>query len=488
MEFSAKRIVAHIPDGCDLDAFTKRLKSLAPFESNEIDDVLACIGKSIRVRAKRDIVFERGCDNLHLLLSGWVCKGKIGHDGRCRASMLYLPGDILDLDRLYISSTDFQFTAFTDSVVASIDRRQLFDLIRSQPRIAYALAAVTTDENRRLCEKIGGCSARTARERLCHLICETAMRLKAIGYSDGSVMEWPLTQEQTAEFIGLTSVHLNRVLQEVRAEGLIEWKATTLKILDWQRLLLFADFDPQFLTQAEPDQALQQAMSNLPCPSKVSESSIDHDLSDVSRHEIGHRMKNLFAMVHSLVAQTLRDDTKTDLSQLRDQLLARIQTLGAAAQELVDNDWRAGSLASMVGKALSIHRGTGRIDCSGPDVTLSGHALMALALALHELQTNAMKHGSLSVEDGRVSLFWKVIDHSADRHLWMQWSEHDGPPAVPPEHKGFGTRILASATPRALSGEVCMDYTPQGLTWLLSAPLKNFLMEEESRSSKISAA
>ena len=96
---------------------------------------------------------------------------------------------------------------------------------------------------------------------------------------------------------------------------------------------------------------------------------------------------------------------------------------------------------------------------------------MTIALALHELQTNASKHGSLSSDEGRVALYWKIVEMNGSGHLWMQWSESGGPAVAPLKRFGFGPRQVSTATARALSGEAILDYTPEGLTGLLIAPL-----------------
>lgn len=102
---------------------------------------------------------------------------------------------------------------------------------------------------------------------------------------------------------------------------------------------------------------------------------------------------------------------------------------------------------------------------------VGSNAVMALTLALHELGTNAIKYGALSAPGGTIDLFWKLIDGVPGRRLWMQGVEHCGPPVEPPARKGFGSRLVSSATGRALGGEVELVYDHSGVTWLLVAPL-----------------
>lgn len=455
------------------DPLATRLRRLTALDEGEIDSILDLYVGTFVVKPKRDFLGERGSGHLHVLLDGWACKYKMGHDGRRRIAMLYLPGDILDLDRLYLSTLDSQFSTFAGCEIARLDRMGMLEIFGRNLKIAHTLAALAIDENRRLAENVNSLAARSARERLCHLICEIIVRMQIVGRSDGVCVEWPLIQEQVAEIIGLTSVHLNRVLQEVRAEGLIEWKGCGLRVLDWGRMAVLADFDPAYLGSGQPDPVLRGVFAQLPGRRRIDgpNDSETSDLSGIARSEIAHRMKNLFGMAQALVAQSLKDDARETIGDLRERLLARLHALGQAAEELAENDWSEGSLNSAIQKTLSIYRGTGRIDCSGPDIRLGGQSLLAIVLALHELQTNATKHGALSSIEGRVKLVWTVLEGESGKKLWMQWSEHGGPATRRPTRQGFGTRILTSATPRALMGDARLDYGPDGCKWSLTAPL-----------------
>ena len=150
----------------------------------------------------------------------------------------------------------------------------------------------------------------------------------------------------------------------------------------------------------------------------------------------------------------------------------RLTAMGGALDLLLRNDWQPGSLRATIRAGLAHPVDfRERIRCDGPDVEVGSNAVMALTLAFHELQTNAIKYGALSSPDGVVDLFWKIIDGPAGQRLWMQWAEHDGPPVIPPTKQGLGTRLISKATGRALGGEVELEYAPHGLTWFLIAPL-----------------
>lgn len=192
---------------------------------------------------------------------------------------------------------------------------------------------------------------------------------------------------------------------------------------------------------------------------------------DLVHSELRHRFRNIVAVTQSLVNQTLRDGVS--IIEARDSLNQRLAAMGGAVDLLLRNDWQPGSLRALIRTTLTYPVDcSARIRCDGPDLQVGSAAVMALTLALHELQTNAIKYGALSSPDGIVELFWKVIDGPEGQRLWMQWAERDGPPVRPPEKQGFGTRLISKATGRVLGGKVELEYTPTGLSWFLVAPIE----------------
>jgi two-component sensor histidine kinase len=205
-------------------------------------------------------------------------------------------------------------------------------------------------------------------------------------------------------------------------------------------------------------------------PSTIEALLADATSLELVESEIRHRFKNIVTVTQSLVNQTLRDGIPT--AQARESLNRRLSAMGAAIDLLLKNDWQPGSFRETVGKALALHDGYhDRIHCDGPELMIGSNAVLALTLALHELGTNAIKHGALSEPDGAVNLFWKLIDGPPGPRFWMQWVEHDGPPVTPPSGTGFGSRLIGKATARALGGEADLDFNPGGLNWVLIAPL-----------------
>ncbi|MBB4007794.1 HWE histidine kinase domain-containing protein [Allorhizobium taibaishanense] len=190
------------------------------------------------------------------------------------------------------------------------------------------------------------------------------------------------------------------------------------------------------------------------------------------RGELSHRMKNLLALVQSIARQTLRDDA--EMAVAKPAFLARLAALGRAHDILIQPNQTATTLEA-VAKTVVEDQLMGRIFIDGPLITLSPKSGLAIALAFHELTTNAIKYGALSNQHGTVSITWEVANSDEER-LSLQWVERGGPIVKQPEKKGFGSRMIERALEAYVRGEVRVDYLPTGVTFSLNAPLR-FLAE-----------
>ena len=117
--------------------------------------------------------------------------------------------------------------------------------------------------------------------------------------------------------------------------------------------------------------------------------------------------------------------------------------------------------------------GDGRIEIDGPLVSLPADAAQAVGLALHELATNAIKYGALSGPTGTVTLRWRIVVEDGSS-LRLSWSERGGPPVTPPSRTGFGSVVVQRMVSSAVSGRVTIDFSPEGLLWVLDIPPENF--------------
>jgi PAS domain S-box-containing protein len=188
--------------------------------------------------------------------------------------------------------------------------------------------------------------------------------------------------------------------------------------------------------------------------------------------ELQHRIKNTLAMVQAIASQTLRG--AADIDEAREALAARLISLGRAHDILTQASWKAAPIMEVVQGALSVHAqaGPARIRIGGPNVLLGAKSALSLALALHELATNAAKYGALSNESGVVELRWHVVHEDEAPRFCLTWSEQGGPPILaPPARRGFGSRLIERSFATEVGGEVKLTYAPTGLVCRLEAPL-----------------
>jgi two-component sensor histidine kinase len=184
--------------------------------------------------------------------------------------------------------------------------------------------------------------------------------------------------------------------------------------------------------------------------------------------ELSHRTKNLLAVVVAIARQTAQ--YAVDVKQYQACFVERLQALEHCHDLLVKDDWHGATLQDLVTVQMSPfdEPNSGRIDEAGPPVVLKPNAVQYLGLALHELATNASKHGALSVPDGKVVIRWAVDDH--DNRVRFSWCETGGPIIVQPQRKGFGRLVIEEIVPRALNGSGSLDFSASGVSWTFEFP------------------
>ena len=154
--------------------------------------------------------------------------------------------------------------------------------------------------------------------------------------------------------------------------------------------------------------------------------------------ELNHRVKNVLSVVQALAMRTLSD--KRSIAEVREALSQRLLALSRGHDLLVASDWRGALLKDLVAAEVSAFGD--RVRVGGPDVTINAKVAQSLVLVVHELVTNASKHGALSNDSGRVTLVWSITGEGEGRRLRLRWKETGGPPVSPPEQKGFGSTLL----------------------------------------------
>lgn len=176
----------------------------------------------------------------------------------------------------------------------------------------------------------------------------------------------------------------------------------------------------------------------------------------VSR-EIVHRSRNLFSVIQSVTAQTFAAHESPE--KIRDALMARLQALSRCHAALVDADWSGIGLGGIARGEVAAFGD--RVEIAGPDVTLAPAAGQTVALVLHELGTNAAKHGALSSPTGRVELTWKLRDGG----LEFVWKERGGPRVTPPVRLGFGRKLIGRIAEQEFGHAPSIDFRPEGLVY-----------------------
>jgi PAS domain S-box-containing protein len=187
-------------------------------------------------------------------------------------------------------------------------------------------------------------------------------------------------------------------------------------------------------------------------------------------NELNHRVKNTLAIVQSIAVQTLKGEDVPP--SVRRSFESRLAALAAAHDLLTTENWVTASLRQVILKAgLGCGAGTGRLSADGPDVRLQPKTAVSVAMAIHELCTNAVKYGALSSEAGTAEVRWTIAGGEEGRRLTLVWREQGGPPVVPPAQRGFGTRLIERGLAADLGGTARIDFRPEGVVCTVEAPL-----------------
>lgn len=187
--------------------------------------------------------------------------------------------------------------------------------------------------------------------------------------------------------------------------------------------------------------------------------------------ELSHRTKNLLAVIVSMVRQTARLCTDTEAFQ--DELVQRLHAMAASHDLLVAGDWAGAPLRGLIDAVLEPFGGSfvKVVQTDGPDIFLNANAIQNIALALHELATNAAKYGAMSVPTGRVKISWKLESRDDDRRvLSFTWTEVGGPPVKKPQRTGFGHVVVDRVIARALEADVSYQFDEPGVVWSIAMP------------------
>lgn len=197
--------------------------------------------------------------------------------------------------------------------------------------------------------------------------------------------------------------------------------------------------------------------------------------------EVNHRSKNMLSIVSAIARQTKAPSRDDYIIRFSD----RIHALAASHDLLSSKQWQAIAITELISAQLSHFQELmgSRVTIEGPAVSLSAASAQFLGMVVHELATNAAKHGALSNQAGRVSLRWEIDRTPDDQRFTVVWIESDGPPVVPPSQRGYGSTVIKSMAELSLDGRVALDFAPSGLRWRLDCPAGKVLYTAATNSS-----
>ena len=193
--------------------------------------------------------------------------------------------------------------------------------------------------------------------------------------------------------------------------------------------------------------------------------------------ELAHRTKNLLAVIQAMIHQAARGSGVP--AEFQRGINERIAALGRSIDLLTAKQWSGASIDKVVETQVATFLGSGeQLETKGESFLLKPDAVQNLGLVLHELATNAVKYGALSVRRGRLVVAWQVsLAATAEPDLRISWQEFGGPAATPPAAKGFGSKIVEGHAAASFNGRVTVDYRDSGLLWVLEAPLSAFVSD-----------
>lgn len=230
------------PLAMKLEQFTR----FDPTERARLDDLIRngsrCYGRGESILSAGDRT-----DEIHLVVSGLAARSKITRDGHRQLMAFLVPGDLCDVEIFVLEAMDHDIVALTETSCALIPVTEMKRLLTESSNLTRALWWSTMTDAAILREWVVNHGARDARSRLAHILCELLIRYRVVGLGRCNSVPFPMTQEELSDATGMTSVHLNRVLRDLRAEGLIELKSKVLQICDFARLSEVAQYEAAYL-------------------------------------------------------------------------------------------------------------------------------------------------------------------------------------------------------------------------------------------------
>lgn len=232
---------------------TRKLASYIALSSDELA-VLADLHRNRRtVRTGVDLVHEGQRGHAAFILArGWVCSYKVLPDGGRQVIDFQIPGDFLGLRSLLLRTSDHNFVPVTDIEVSEVAAADLLAAFGRTPRLAAAVLWAASRDEAMVVEHLVDLGRRSAQVRTAHFVLELGARLKLVGMGSASGFRCPLTQYMLADALGLSAIHLNRVLRQLRELGLMTFQKGVVTYANLPGLMTLAEFDPAYLDDHSP--------------------------------------------------------------------------------------------------------------------------------------------------------------------------------------------------------------------------------------------
>lgn len=241
-----------------LALFLRRLLLRSTLGPAERDAVLALPATAMPVKARTDIIYPgQTVDHACLVAEGLLGRYDQMADGSRQTTSLYIPGDMCDLMSVVLPTAGWGIAAFAPTTLVQVPHEALRKLVIRFPDLALSFWRDTAVDAATLAKWVSNIGRRDARARVAHLFCEMGRRMEQAGLGTRTSYAFPATQEQLGETLGLTGIHINRVLRGLREDGLVRFKSGLVAIDSLPGLEHLAEFDTRFLMLSEPSPTRQ---------------------------------------------------------------------------------------------------------------------------------------------------------------------------------------------------------------------------------------
>jgi CRP-like cAMP-binding protein len=236
----------------DIEVFLNKLHSIGKLEQRHRDAIMRMPVQRQTLERGQDAVME-GLIMHHccIVLSGMVLRHKTMRDGNRQVLSFHPPGDIPDLQSLHLQRVDYTLSACTTTVIGMVQHREIHALLDEHPDLTGLLWRDTLVDSAKFLTWMMLVGQASAEAKMAHLFCEAFVRLRAVGDVDGQSYRFPVTQADLGDALGISVVHANRTLQQLRASSLLAFSNGTAEILNWDGLAALAQFDARYLHLAE---------------------------------------------------------------------------------------------------------------------------------------------------------------------------------------------------------------------------------------------